>query len=335
MTGRRAALAVSLVVAASMVVGACVPPADGGSTPTPQQVSNDAAATWLLGQFDGQGVMPNELAPTVPDLGNQVLAVANLEALGVGAATAATRLEFLEANVEEFVDLGTGDRPGALARLILAVVAADGDPRSFGGSDLVERLEATQRPNGLFGAQPPDFDGSFRQGLALAALSLAAPTSSTITAGVAWLKDQQCDDGSWLMYRASTVSDCVEHPSTGAVKDSNGTALAVLGLAAVGATAAHDPQQWLTAVRGNDGGWGANPSGPTQPSDANSTGLVIAALEALGVDIDAAAWDALLGFQLDSGAFYWKPSSTAPNRLATLDAMTALFDRTWPAALAG
>ena len=49
-------------------------------------------------------------------------------------------------------------------------------PTSFGGTNLVARLLATQRTTGtdagLFGAQDPTFDGAYRQGLALAALAV-------------------------------------------------------------------------------------------------------------------------------------------------------------------
>jgi hypothetical protein len=95
-------------------------------------------------------------------------------------------------------------------------------------------------------------------------------------------------------------------------------------------------------VRGDDGGWGAGPAGPTTESDANSTGLVIAAIEATGVSPSESAYAALRSLQLgasapaaDRGAFRWKSSLPGTNRLATLDAMSALFDEVWPAALLG
>lgn len=158
---------------------------------------------------------------------------------------------------------------------------------------------------------------------------------------VSWLRDQQCGDGSWMMFRASTSADCVENPALGRYKNSNGTALATLGLAAVGTCPRADPARWFNAVQGSDGGWAVGPSGPAEDSDANSdansTGLVIAALEALGRTPDASAYDALLAFQLgsgaDRGAFRWRLDAPGPNRLATMDAMAALYDEVWPAAL--
>ncbi|MHB1138551.1 MAG: hypothetical protein ACYC2O_06295 [Microthrixaceae bacterium] len=345
----------------SGVVAACIPqsppatlPSTSSTTTTAPQTANQQsmgfAADWLLAQFNTQGSLPSARDPDVADLGNQVLAIAQLAALDVGGTTAATRWEHLEAHAEDYIDEGAGDRAGALARVIMAAVAAGEDPRHVGGSDLVARLEATIQPIGLFGAQYAGFDGAFRHGLALAALSLITPRPASITPGpgrtiddlpvVAWLQDQQCSDGSWLMFRASIAAPCVENPAMGTFKDPNGTALAVLGLRAVGADPDVDPMTWLTAVRGDDGGWGTSPAGPTTESDADSTGLVIAAIESLGATPDPNGYAALRGFQLgasspaaDRGAFQWKRSAPGPNRLATLDAMTALFDEVWPAAL--
>lgn len=311
---------------------------------TRQQAANAAAANWLSSQFAADGVMYFETAPTTRDRGNAVLAVSNLAALGVDAADQQARYDAFIAGAEAYINEGAGDRAGALARVILAVIANGGNPRSVNGSDLVARLEASQQANGLFGTQYAGFDGSFRQGLSLAALSLAAPTSPKIAPAVAWLKAQQCADGSWMMFRASTAGDCVENTAMRVFKDSNGSAFAVLGLSAVGATANVDPAGWFNARRGNDGGWGTSPAGPATESDANSTGLVIAALEALGEPIPGSAWDALLAFQLGAdapvvnrGAFQWKllggGTLAGPNRLATLDAQVALFDEVWPAAL--
>jgi len=309
----------------------------------------DAAGTWLDRQFSVQHWFPG-FDPSLPDPVNASQAVANLAALDLGGASQSDRLARLVADMPSATNDGTGDIPGTLARYILAVVATGGDPRSFGGSDLVARLEATIQPDGLFGVQYPGFDGAYRQGVSLAALSLVSPRPASIkpadgqtiedVPAVAWLLDQQCDDGSWMAFRSDTSTACVEDPNTWTYKDSNGSAMAVLGLSAVGATAPVDPASWFASVRGNDGGWGAFPAGATTTSDADSTGLVIAALESLGDAPDESAYAVLRSFQLgasapaaDQGAFTWMLTPAAPNAYATLDAMTALFDETWPQAL--
>jgi hypothetical protein len=356
-TRRWGAVALATVAAVAALGTACVPetPPPTTAPPTAVQVSLDKAGDWVLSQYNAENVMESEFAPGVQDHGNSVLGIANLAAIDEDPANDQARLDALEVDLEDLY-LSDGltpasDRPGALARVIMAVVATGGDPRDFLGTDLVARLEATLQPSGLFGVQSASFDGSFRQGLALAALSLVTPRPASITPGpgetvddlpaVAWLRDQQCDDGSWLMLTDPSAGDCVENPAAWTYKDSNGSALAILGLEAVGATFPVDPSTWLESVRGDDGGWGTSPAGPTQTSDADSTGLVIGALEALGETLDAAAYDKLLDFQFDEtappadqGAFYWRSDWVAPNRLATMDAMVALFDEVWPGALA-
>lgn len=338
---RGALLAVASTV---LLAAACAPP------PTANQTSLQSAGGWLDRRFTPAGWFPNAFAPTTPDVVNGAQAIADLAALGIDSASQDTRLARLEADAPSAIHDGTAYVPGTLARVILAVVSSGRNPRSFAGTDLVADLESTIQPDGRFGSQYPGYDGSYRQGLALAALSVVTPRPASITpvsgqtiadvSAVAWLRAQQCADGSWMAFRASTSDPCVEDPATWTYKDSNGSAMAALGLTAVGAVAPVDPAAWLTAVRGDDGGWGAFPAGPTTASDADSTGLVITALKALGQDPGETASAALRAFQLgdaapeaDRGAFFYKNPDRSANDYATLDAMTALFDGVWPGVL--
>ena len=114
-----------------------------------------------------------------------------------------------------------------------------GNP-AFGGEDLVTRLQATMRTSGadagLFGVQDPTFDGDFRQGLSFAAFfrPRRVPTASQgDRPAVRWLRRQQCDDGSFMSYRAHLDQPCAPDPVTFAAVDTNSTSLAVLGLQAV------------------------------------------------------------------------------------------------------
>lgn len=341
-TRRRGAAVLAAVVVA--LIAACAPP------PTADQTSAQSAGAWLDRQFTAAGWFPGAFAPTTPDVVNGAQAIADLSVLGIGSASRSTRLARLAADAPSAIHDGTGYVPGTLARVILAVVASGGNPRSFAGTDLVADLESTIQPDGRFGVQYPGYDGAYRQGLALAALSVVTPRPASITAAaghdvddvaaVSWLRSQQCSDGSWMAFRASTSDPCAEDPATWTYKDSNGTAMAVLGLTAVGAHAPVDPAGWLSSVRGDDGGWGAFPAGAATPSDADSTGLVIAALKALGQDPGDAAYAVLRGFQLgdaapeaDRGAFFYKSPDHSASSYATLDAMTALFDGVWPGVL--
>jgi hypothetical protein len=354
---RRTLRRATVVLAASLAVlaAACVPEAPAPTTtttapPSGNELSLQQAATWLDAQFTAAHWFPGPFNSTVPDAANAAQAIADLHVLGVGADDEAARIARLVADTPAAINDGTGDVAGTIARIILAIVATGGDPRDVGGIDLVARLEGTIQPDGRFGVQSPLYDGSYRQGLALAALSVVTPRPASISPGpgqaieelpaVAWLIDQQCADGAWMAFRADTGTDCVEDPGSWTYKDSNGAAMAVLGLVAVGATPPVDPAPWFLSVRGDDDGWGAFPPGPTTPSDANSTALVIAALEALGQTPDDAAYDALRSFQLgasapaaDQGAFFYQSWDLSPSSLATLDAVAALLAEPWPQAL--
>ena len=144
---------------------------------------------------------------------------------------------------------------------------------------------------------------------------------------VAWLRSQQCADGSW-MPSATTSTPCAFDPATFSGPDTNSTAVAALGLAAVGARAKVDAGTWFAAVRGSDGGWSFS-GGADTASDPDSTGLVLAAREALGIAIDQAGFERLVSFQFGPstaaerrGAFWYPPfdsSPRQPNLLATND----------------
>lgn len=138
---------------------------------------------------------------------------------------------------------------------------------------------------GLFGAADPTYDGAYRQSLAI--LGLQDAGARVPRAAVTWLLRQQCADGSFVAYRASTSAPCpAADPANYAGPDSNSTALAAMALAAAGQPrAAERASRALVAGQNADGGWGYTLGGA---SDANSTGLVLAALDRSSDDEAAA-----------------------------------------------
>lgn len=341
----RKAVATSVVVVVAFLAAACEPP------PSPA-IARERATAWLVNQFDSRGVIPSSFDASVDDLGGTAYAVTSLAAADTGRATARRAADALAMRVDEYVvDASGNDQPGSLARLILAAEATGMNPRAFGGTNLVERLMATMRRSGpdrgLFGTQAPTFDGAFRQGLALAALSLVHPRPRVLGTGrlvdrsapVAWLRRQQCADGSWMPYRSDLEVACAFDPVLYTGPDTNTTAEAVLGLQAVHATGAATAGGWFVAVRSTDGGWSFN-GGPDTASDPDSTGLVLAALRALGTPGDDRAVTRLLQFQFgssaagaDRGAFWYPPfdqSARQPSLLGTNDALTGLAPGVWP-----
>ncbi|MFD6322691.1 prenyltransferase/squalene oxidase repeat-containing protein [Streptomyces sp. NPDC058442] len=168
-------------------------------------------------------------------------------------------------------------------------------------------------PAALYGDGDPQYDGVWRQSLALLAqhtVGVEPPKSS-----VDWLAGQQCADGSFAPYRADTGTAC----DAKTMVDTNQTAAAVQALAALGG---HDAVvgkavDWLKSVQNKDGGWGYMAGGD---SDANSTSVVIGALAATGekpaeaVKDGKSPHDALLKLALPcddkndgAGAFAFQP----------------------------
>jgi hypothetical protein len=319
-----------------------------GAAPSPltsdPAVGRAGAAHWLIAQVGADGLVPSAVDPSTPDYGATAHVVLGLWQSGYGKDTATTAAAALAAHVDPFVVDSNGDNPANLALLILVAESLGQDPHTFGGTNLVARLEATARTTGadtgLYGAGDPTYDGPFRQGLALAALSLVDPPSANSPA-VTWLTRQECAEGSWT-YRPDTNQPCVLDLADFTGPDTNGTAMAVIGLHAVGASAPIDPTPYLDGARHADGGWSFY-ADPSSPSDPDSTGLVIAAYRALGDTVPTDATTRLLGFQFGctsdattQGSFWYPPfggSPEAPNLLATHDATLGLASGPWPASL--
>jgi hypothetical protein len=289
------------------------------------------------------------------DVTSTAYAVIGMRAVGVDKPASDQAIRYLRTKIGTQVQSNGQDAPGALAEYILAAVADNQDPRHFGGTtaqnNLVARLLATSRTTGtdtgLFGAQDPTFDGAFRQGLALAALKAAgvAADKAPLTAGISWLKKQQCVNGLWQSYRSDTTTACqTADPNTFSGPDTNSTSLAVQGLAAWGQRPRQSTVlQSLHGVQSADAGF-PFVAAPNQASDPNSTALVIQAILAETASPTATRWvkgtstpfTALASYQLgcanpDYGAFFF-PGSTSANTFATVQAVPAMASKTLPVA---
>ncbi len=256
-------------------------------------------------------------------------------------------LDYLAGHVNSYVTSDGADGPAQLALLILDAHALGQNPSSFGGTDLVARLLATQQTTGpdagMFGTedQAAGFSaGNYQQGLALAALAAAGVTGTpAISAGVGWLTGEQCPDGGWTT-PDNTNNACSGSPVDFAGPDTNATALALQGLAAQGAispTVSTDALTFLTDGQVGDGGWSYLPDslGTPQDTDPDSTALVIQSLVSLGLSPTAPQFiqgsgdpvTALTAFQIASGsgtgAFSF-PGLPGPNLLATNQAVPAM-----------
>jgi hypothetical protein len=349
---------------ASTLLGACIatavaaptaaeaaPPSHHSSAPSPLAKADAAqlGASWLASQLTSGGYLLSATSPGQPDLVATANAVLALASAGL-RAPAGRALFYLAGHVNQYVVADGADGPGQLALLILDAHALGVDPTKFGGTDLVTRLLATQRPPGanagLFGVQDPTFDGAYRQGLSLAALAAAGVVGTLpVHDAETWLTGQQCPNGGWTSY--VTVSNpCNGSPASFEGPDTNSTALAVFGLEAQGAmpgAAASSALGFIVAAQDSDAGWGFFPNAPGAPgsTDPDSTALVIQAILALGRSPENAPflvggsdpYSTLLGFQLISGsargAFAF-PGTPGPNTLATYQATPAVAGVTFP-----
>jgi hypothetical protein len=327
------------------VLAAPVPAAAATSPPSlPQTAAAHAAAHWLADLITPAGYIASTTTPGTADLAATANAVFALAAAGVHHTKALAALVYLEGHVDADVTVSSADGPGQLALLILDARAMGVSPNSFGGSDLVARLLATERTTGvdagLFGSQDPTFDGAFRQGLSLAALAAAGvSTGSSVTSAVAWLAGQQCPFSGWTSY-ITTSNPCSGKPVNFAGPDTNSTALAVQGLEAQHAlspTGAASALKFLTRAQDADAGWGFEPNSAAAPgsTDPDSTALVLQALLALGASPSSAKFTkgstdpvaTLLSFQItsgpDSGGIAF-PGISGADLLATYQATPAL-----------
>ncbi|MFD8537773.1 prenyltransferase/squalene oxidase repeat-containing protein [Streptomyces rubrogriseus] len=215
-------------------------------------------------------------------------------------------------------------RSSAAALAAIAVIGAATAP-AVAADPSPSSSPSKTAPSGLYGSTDPQYDGVWRQSLALLAQDTAGVIPSSTA--VKWLTDQQCANGAFAPFRADPAAACDAKTPV----DTNNTAAAVQALWAVGGhgDVIEEALGWLKSVQNEDGGWGYVPG---TPSDANSTSVVIGALTATESDPakvvkdGKSPYDALLTFALPcakdkgAGAFAFQPDKDGrllPNADAT------------------
>src|SRR4029079_9258508 len=128
------AAATAVVAALALVLIACDP------APT-QPVARDRAAACLTNKCGGDALIAASFDPSLRDFGGTAYSASSLMAVGSGRAQARAAVRALAGHIDDYaVDANGDDLPGSLARLIIAVESVGGNPRSFGGENLVARL---------------------------------------------------------------------------------------------------------------------------------------------------------------------------------------------------
>ncbi len=303
---RRAAT--TLAAAALAVTGVLT------TAPSASAAPADRSVDWLAGQLDG-GLMYNAQFD-FNDYGLTADAgYALIEVGGQGRKVQQVRRALAD-DVNSWttgVDFGSDAVfAGSVAKaLVFAAEAPRARPRSFGGVDLVERMESQVSTDvGTAGRVA----GTNTIGQAFAARGLTVTGADRAPAVTAYLLQQQCREGYFRLGFSEADAPAQGCEASGGEADFDATALAVLNLQAVPApsptvrAAVDTALDWMVAQQRRNGSFGGGAA--TESSNTNSTGL---AAWALGQDrrcrpaAQAASW--VEGLRLDNGAIaYDRPA---------------------------
>jgi hypothetical protein len=306
-----------LLLLASLLV-LLVPVASRAQEATPSAgspVTN--AVAWLQTQqgSDGGflGFSGTSDAGTTADA---ILALAAARNDGV-AVDLTKAVDYLEKNALVYAQTG----PGQSAKLVLAVVAAGGDPTNVENVNPLSIVQVSAKSEtGLIGFGPFDH--------ALGVLALVATGNDVPSTAIDVFRTTQLDDGSWSF----------DGTTANGGGDTNTTAIAIQALAAAGQS--NDPMvakalDYLKSTQTATGGFPYQP-GQTKNGDANSTAIVFQAILAIGQDPASADWKnaaaALAAFQNRSGAFRYTDDEPDDNLFATLQALPAIAGQPYPIA---
>jgi hypothetical protein len=283
----------------------------------PAQATVDArpvsiGATWLEGELTS-GLMhyPDTGFGAYDDYGLSIDAGLSLDAVGGYGTTVTTIRDAVAGAINHYItgeDFGdTGSTyAGPVAKAAVFAQASGGNATSFGGVNLIARLEAqvsTTAPNAGRLSDTSTFgDYANTLGQSFAANALAAASSSKAAPVIDFLLEQQCSAGFFrLSFSATAAVDQTCDASVSPSPDTDATAMAVLQLKQVSGqgqpvmdainAAIADAESWLLSAQRADGSFGGGAS--TEASNTNSTGLAGWALGVLGDEAaatKAAVW---------------------------------------------
>lgn len=324
-SGLRAALrrASVILTTGTLLLGAAAPGlADRAGAPaSASPTSASQAIAYIVGQQvpDGGFFGPNQGVGYSGGLADTMVAV--LADQGASADAVDRALENLTANGWA----AATKRAAYAARVVMAAKAAGADPRQLGGHDYVAQLESFYSPLGYWESQG--------YANALAALGWLAAGERLPAQALTWLRLNQCPDGGfgWGTTTCLAVS----------ASDVDTTALVVNVLIAAGLPSddamVTKARQYLVVAENAQGGFGGAPGAAT---NANSTGLVLSAIAALGEQPRNAPWarsagrdplTQILTLQTASGGFLWTATSSGGiNNYATVQAVPGVAGQAYP-----
>lgn len=236
---------------------------------------------------------------------------------GTGGASVDRALEYIETNGQ-----ARATRGAFTGRIIAGIVAGGANPRDFGGVNYVEIL-FTQYDS-VTGA----FDSTDLVSNLIAANGALAAGEALPQSGVDYIRSNSCPSGGF-----GSRNHCDSGP------DVNATAWAINVLVAAGR--ASDPAvaaaaEYMRSVQNDDGGFGRSANTPT---NSDSTGLALSAVQALGENPQKAPWRrsdqanpvyALRALQHRSGGFRTFASDSEPNGISTVNAVPGMAGASYP-----
>lgn len=215
------------------------------------------------------------------------------------------------------------ERAAYAGRLVMGLAASGEDPRRFGGFDYVAALES------FYDARTGAYDSANLYADAIAALGVLAAGERLPDQAITYLRLGQCADGGvgW-------------QPGCTGKSDLDTTSLAVSVLVGAKVPASDvtrsRARSFLAGAENAEGGFGQYAGGAT---NANSTGLALSAIAALGEGPSEPPWRqadgdnpirALVALQQRSGGFRYIASQDEVNDYATVQAIPGLAGLPYP-----
>ena len=268
------------VIGAGLALTLSLGTAAAFAAPTPERRARVATTYVVRNQSaDGSIVSFSTIASTAD-------AIVSLSAARRGPGAISRAVGYLRSNEADI------DAVGEKAKVIMALVASERNPRSFEGRNLVKEIRDGVQIDGRYG----DLSFSYVFDQALAILALDAADAAIPANALTWLVDAQCGDGGWQFDQPAALADdehCFDPtappPGDFNTSDTNTTSMVIQAFAAR-ADAPDlnvDPFPFFNTARDQiQKGWVFAPqfacSGDQEPpdcslSDANSTALVIQA----------------------------------------------------------
>ena len=243
---------------------------------------------------------------SIGTVGQQADAIVALAAAGRSRASLRPRLSRMSVAASAYATTA-----GGAGKVVLAAVAAGGNPRSLGGVDYITRIE-NQYAAGRYGVTAYD--------QALAMLALRAAGEPTPAAAVTALRGARGKGGWGFALRKASPDDVSATGLT--IEAMRAAGVSKADAALKGATA------WLTAQINTRGGFGIDGRG--RATEANATALAIRALRAMGRTPATATRRALRNLQETDGGFRFTARIRESRLLATVDAVLALSGHRLP-----